>query len=121
MNPHEIPWTSPVQAALAIAGSALITLGVRRQFLGLCRSAQNDRSLRRALGGFRMMVIGLGLLGAAAGWHYDITWLLVLSLAFAGEETFESSVMIGALPSPSVNLRYAPRAKGVHAPQGPAT
>lgn len=100
MNFYEIDWTVVALAVMAIGGATLIMLGVRRQFQGLCRAAQNDRSLRRALGGFRMMVIGLGLLGAAAGWHYDVTWLLVVSLAFAGEETFESSVMIGALPSP---------------------
>ena len=98
MDRYGIDWTTFALTALAIAGAALIVLGVRRQFQGLCRSPQNNRSLRKALRGFRMMVIGLGLLGAAAAWHEQITWLLVLSLAFAGEETFESSVMLGALP-----------------------
>ena len=100
MNLYHIDWVLLLLAAMATSGAALVSLGIYRQFRGFCRAPQNDRSLRRALGGFRMMVIGLGLLGAAAGWHYGITWLLVLSLAFAGEETFESSVMIGALPSP---------------------
>jgi hypothetical protein len=98
MNLYVLHWTAVPLAAMTIAGAALIVLGIHRQFQGLCRSSQDDRSLRWALGGFRMMVIGLGLVGAAAGWHYQITWLLVLSLAFAGEETFESSLMIGALP-----------------------
>ena len=101
MSLYEIDWIATALAVIAISGAALIVLGVRRQVQGLCRSPQNDRSLRRALGGFRMMVIGLGLLGAAAGWHYQITWLLVLSLAFAGEETWESSLMLGALPHPA--------------------
>jgi hypothetical protein len=96
MNLYGTEWI--VLAGMVVAGAALIALGVRWQVQGLCRAPQNDRSLRRALGGFRWMVIGIGLLGAAAGWHYQITWLLVFSLAFAGEETFESSVMIGALP-----------------------
>ena len=98
MDVYDFDWTLVLAIAMAVAGTVLIVLGVRRQFEGLCRSPQNDRSLRSALGGFRGMVIGIGLLGGAAGWYYQITWLLVFSLAFAGEETFESSVMIGALP-----------------------
>jgi hypothetical protein len=98
MNTFGFDWTALLLTAMTIVGAALIALGVRRQFQGLCRAPQNDRSLRRALGGFRMMVIGIGLFGAAVGWHFGVTWLLVFSLAFAGEETFESSLMIGALP-----------------------
>jgi hypothetical protein len=107
MTLYEIDLTTFMQAMLAVAGAALIALGVRRQYQGLCRAPQNNHSLRRALGGFRMMVIGLGLLGAAAGWHYQITWLVVLSVAFAGEETCESSVMIGALPHAAKRERDA--------------
>jgi hypothetical protein len=94
-------WILFLTFGIAIAGAALMALGVRRQVHGLSRSWQTDRSLRTALGGFRMMVIGIGLLGAAAGWHYGITWVLVFSLAFAGEETFETSLMLGAMPDPT--------------------
>jgi hypothetical protein len=58
-----------------------------------------------------MMVIGIGLLGAAAGWHYGITWLLVFSLAFAGEETWESSLMLGAMPRSGEHVRTTARSK----------
>lgn len=99
MNLYGLDWTLFLALAMSGAGAALIVLGVRRQVQGLSRGWQSDRSLRRALRGFRLMVIGIGLLGAAAGWHYGITWLLVFSLAFAGEETWESSLMLGAMPS----------------------
>lgn len=113
MNRFGFDWTLLLVLGMAVAGIMLIALGVRRQVQGLSRSWATDRSLRRALGGFRMMVIGLGLLGAAAGWHYQITWLLVLSLAFAGEETFETSLMLSALPSARKTLgpRIDPRSQ----------
>jgi hypothetical protein len=98
MNVYGLDWTLFLALAMALTGTVSIVLGVRRQVQGLSRDWQSDRSLRKALRGFRMMVIGIGLLGAAAGWHYDITWLLVFSLAFAGEEPFETSLMLGAMP-----------------------
>lgn len=101
MNLQGFDWPLFLALGIALAGTALIALGVRRQVQGLSRSWHTDRSLRKALRGFRMMAIGIGLLGAAAGWHYDITWLLVFSLAFAGEETFETSLMLGAMPRAS--------------------
>ncbi|HET9658783.1 MAG TPA: hypothetical protein VFP05_00525 [Thermomicrobiales bacterium] len=109
MNLFGFDLTLVLTLAIAMAGAALIALGVRRQVQGLSRSWQTDRSLRTALGGFRMMVIGIGLLGAAAGWHYGIAWLLVFSLAFAGEETFESSLMLGAMPSSGTRNRSQAR------------
>ena len=107
MNLYGFDWTEFLALGIALAGTALILLGVRRQVQGLSRSWHTDRSLRKALRGFRMMVIGIGLLGTAAGWHYDITWLLVFSLAFAGEETFETSLMLGAMPNSTNRDRSA--------------
>jgi hypothetical protein len=107
MNLSGFDWTQFLALAIALAGAALIALGIRRQVRGLSRSWHTDRSLRTALRGFRMMVIGIGLLGAAAGWHFGITWLLVFSLAFAGEETWESSLMLGAVPNSAKPSRDA--------------
>jgi len=42
-------------------------------------------------------MIGLALAGSGAGWLFDQTWLVVLSLAIGDEETLESSVMHFAL------------------------
>lgn len=98
MNLSGFDWAQLLALGIALAGATLIALGIRRQVQGLSWSWQTDRSLRTALRGFRLMVIGIGLLGAAAGWHFGITWLLVFSLAFAGEETFETSLMLGAMP-----------------------
>jgi hypothetical protein len=95
----ESSWRFYPAMALAVLGGGLVILGVHWQFDGFLRSAQNATSLRKALRGFRLMVIGLGLLGVAAAWQWTITWLFVLSAAFAGEETFESSLMLGALGS----------------------
>jgi hypothetical protein len=92
-------WRFYPAMALGTFGIALAICGVRWQYDGFHKSTQNAISLRKALRGFRMMVIGLGILGIAAAWQWTITWLFVLSVAFAGEETFESSLMLGALGS----------------------
>jgi hypothetical protein len=93
----ESGWRFYPAMALGALGAGLVMLGVRWQVDGFLKSAQNAMSLRRALRGFRLMVIGLGLLGVDAAWQWTITWLFVLSVAFAGEETFESSLMLGGL------------------------
>jgi hypothetical protein len=93
----ESSWRLYPATTLGLAGIALVVYGIRWQIEGLCRSAHNSQSLLRALCGFRMMVIGIGLTGAAVAWQWTIVWLFALSVAVAGEETFESSVMIGAL------------------------
>jgi hypothetical protein len=95
----ESSWRFYPAMALGAMGAGLVMLGVRWQVDGFLKSAQNALSLRRALRGFRLMVIGLGLLGVAAAWQWTITWLFVLSVAFAGEETFEASLMLSALGS----------------------
>ena len=46
--------------------------------------------------GLRLSVIGLALAGVGAVWGWQLTWLLVLSLAIGAEETLESSIVIYA-------------------------
>ena len=57
--------------------------------------------------GFRMSVIGLALVGISAGWTWDVTWLLVLSLVIGGAETLESTVHIFAVTR-GKDLRLGP-------------
>jgi hypothetical protein len=54
----------------------------------------------RALGfvrGLRISLVGLALTGLGFGWLLDQSWLVFLSLAFAAEEMWESSVVISVL------------------------
>lgn len=47
--------------------------------------------------GFRATIIGLALVGIGAAWIWHLTWLLIVSLATAGGETLETSLIIFAL------------------------
>lgn len=86
-------------AALAsfVLGLALIAGGVARCDRQL-RSHEHDPV--RALGfarGLRRTLLGMSLAGLGIAVLFDLSWLLVLSLVFGGQEMCESSVIIAAL------------------------
>jgi hypothetical protein len=47
--------------------------------------------------GFRAFIIGLALIGVSAAWAWHMPWLLIVSLATAGGETLETSLILFAL------------------------
>jgi hypothetical protein len=89
----EPAWAEWLIAALAVIGAGVVAKGTRRLIEGLAAPPSDPNSLT-ALRGFRLAMIGLAVLGVAAGLLLDQTWLIVLSLGIAGEEIFESSLMI---------------------------
>lgn len=82
---------------LAMLGIGFAVTGIQSVLYGVSHCAPTSGTLLRGLSGFRMAVIGLGLIGVAGAWWWGTVWLLVLSLGIVGEETLESSVMIWAL------------------------
>ncbi len=85
--------------------SALIALGIGLALWGLLMVINGLRGALRGdsgmilswIQGFRLSIIGLALAGVGAAWAWQLTWLLVLTLAIGGEETLESSIVIFAL------------------------
>ena len=85
--------------------SALIALGIGLALWGLLMVLNDLRGALRGdsgkilpwIQGFRLTIIGLALAGLGAAWGWHLTWLLVLTLAIAGEEILESSIVIFAL------------------------
>ena len=72
--------------------------GLWLEIHGLRRWLRGDHSkIVTWIQGFRLSIIGLALVGIGAAWAWQLTWLLVLSLAIGGEETLESSIVIYAL------------------------
>ena len=94
-------------AGLMAAGAILAFLGLRREWDGIRRPMKDPARVLTWVRGFRMSVIGLALLGIGAAWTWDITWLLVLSLAIGGEETLESTIAVFALTR-GKDLRLGP-------------
>ena len=89
-------WAEWLTAVLAVVGAGLIVYGVRRLIAGLAGTPADSNSLT-AMRGFRLAIIGVGVAGVATGMLIDQMWLIILSLGIAGEETFESSLIIWGL------------------------
>ncbi|HYC01119.1 MAG TPA: hypothetical protein VEC57_18435 [Candidatus Limnocylindrales bacterium] len=91
-----ISWESTGAFALMGAGAALVL----RNVVAWRRAAAMRRDPERALWlarGFRTGIVGLCAIGAGAGWHWNVAWLVVLSLIIAGEELLETTVLVMAL------------------------
>jgi hypothetical protein len=90
-------WQTIAAATLLASGTPLLLLGLWREWDGLRRPLRDPGKVLTWVRGFRLSMIGLALAGSGAGWLFDQTWLIVLSLAIGGEETLESSIMHFAL------------------------
>ena len=82
---------------LLALGVPLLLIGFWRECDGLLRPLRDPAKVLTWVRGFRLSMIGLALAGSGAGWLFDQTWLIVLSLAIGGEETLESSIIHFAL------------------------
>lgn len=105
---YHLPWRGYPALALVLLGVALMIRAFRgdREAARRHRFGTDARSLA-AMRAFRRAVIGLACIGVAAGWHWQVPWLLALALAIGFEETFESSIDVAALEQ--AEQRHRPR------------
>jgi len=89
--------------ALLLMGAGVTTAGLRRWATTLRMPAADPAKSLAMMQAFRVWIIGLAIAALAIAWMGQILWLAVLALAVGGEETFESTMAIGA-------LRYGRRA-----------
>jgi hypothetical protein len=92
-----VPWQTAAAWTFIAAGGPLLLLGGRIELDGITRPLRDPAKVITWVRGFRLSMIGLALAGSGAGWYFDQTWLLVLSLAIGCEETLESSIVHFAL------------------------
>ncbi len=94
----ELTWRVYPISALIGLGIGLALWGLLMELNGLRGALRGDSGkLLPWIQGFRLSIIGLALVGLGAAWAWQLTWLLVLTLAIGGEETLESSIVIFAL------------------------
>jgi hypothetical protein len=101
-------WQTAAQVALMVAGIPLGVRGLRIEWTALFRPLRDPGKVLMFFRGFRMSIIGLALIGIGAGWMWDQTWLILLSVAIGIEETIESSIDVFALTR-GKDLRLGPR------------
>jgi hypothetical protein len=93
-----LSWRLYLAIPLMMLGAAFAVWGSKRGLKGLLRAVRGDSAhLVPFMEGFRAAIIGLALVGIGVAWVWHLTWLLVLSLATAGGETLETSLILFAL------------------------
>ncbi len=81
----ELPWRGYPISALIALGIGLALWGLLMVVNGLRGALRGDSGkLLPWIQGFRLTIIGLALAGLGAAWAWQLTWLLVLTLAIGG-------------------------------------
>ena len=86
-----------IAIAVIGAGTLFALYEAREGFRATRRYARDPERALALMQSFRLCVVGLALVGMGSAWICEIPVLLGLSLAIAGEELLESTVMIAAL------------------------
>jgi hypothetical protein len=95
-----------LELVVAGGGAFLLVRSVR----GALRSFQQPFGPERNISwmaSFRRFMLGAALVGVAASLLFDVTWLLLLSLAIGGEEVLESTLLLDGLRR-GPNIRIHP-------------
>jgi hypothetical protein len=101
---------------LFVVGGRMTWSGARVWVLGAGRSRGSTRRLLHMVIGFRQAIVGLAVIGGGFWLLTGSTWILILSLAVAAEEVFETGTIIKALRS-DPRLREERRAANRSAPE----
>jgi hypothetical protein len=119
-----LSWRSYLVVLLMALGAVTALWGAKRGRKGLVGAVRGDSTqLIPLMEGFRALMIGLALIGVGIAWAWHLPWLLVVSLATGGGETFETSLILFALrhgaeldlgrprtrPAPPLRPRRPPR------------
>lgn len=93
-----LSWRLYLVLPLMALGTVIAAWGAKRGRTGLLGAWRgNSAMLVPLMIGFRACIIGLALIGVSAAWAWHIPWLLIVSLATAGGETLETSLILFAL------------------------
>ena len=89
-----MPWRAYLAALLALAGVGLVAAGcwAASRYLGVKQSAPEWAMTYLQV--FRRVVVGLALIGAGAGWYWQMPAVVAASLCIGVGELLESSFYI---------------------------
>lgn len=86
------------QASILLAGGAwILAIGLRREVRAIRLSAADPAKSLALMQAFRVAIIGLCMAALGLAWLTQTFWLAILALVVGGEETFESTMAIGAI------------------------
>lgn len=92
----------PLVQYLGSAGLVAVALwigvrGLRRYFTAAALPAGNPAKSLDLMQAFRIAIIGISFVALGIAWAVEWLWLAILALAVLGEETFETTMAIGAM------------------------
>ena len=96
----DLSWRAYPASALMAVGIALVVTGAKKARAGLSSPGGGPANMLAFVKGFRIAVFGVALAGFGVAWQWQLTWVLVLSLVFGGEELLESTTHISILTRP---------------------
>jgi hypothetical protein len=71
--------------------------GLRRYFAAAALPASDPSKSLALMYAFRIAIIGISVAALGIAWATEMLWLAIVSLVVLGEETFESTMAIGAM------------------------
>jgi hypothetical protein len=95
---YHLSWREYPALALAVLGIIFAAYAVRGERVAIKRYRfGTDQRLLTLLRDFRRAVIGLELVGIAAGWYWHVPALLAIAILVGAGETFEATNDIFAI------------------------
>ena len=82
---------------LAVIGASMGVRGLRRYFTAAALPATDPAKSLALMHTFRIAIIGVSFATLGLAWATEMLWLAILSLVVLGEETFETTMAIGAM------------------------
>lgn len=93
-----LSWRLYLVVPLMVLGAVVAVWGAKCGNKGLLGAWRGDSAqLAPLMRGFRAFVLGLAMIGLGVAWAWHLPWLLIVSLATAGGETLETSLVLYAL------------------------
>ena len=89
--------TTAAAPVLIVLGLAVVAAGVRRELPGLRLPVTDPVKALAMMRALRTTILGLALVGVAAGWLWHVRPLWIVSLVIAAEEMLEISVVVAAM------------------------
>jgi hypothetical protein len=93
----ELSWRVWPASVISAAGALIFARGILRQAAAFRTPAtEMAKPLGIALA-LRMLLLGSCLIALGLAWIFQIVWLFWFALIFAGEETWETSMIVSGL------------------------
>jgi hypothetical protein len=104
----ELSWRIWPASAISTSGAFIFLRGITRERVAF-RTPATD--MAKPLGialALRLLLLGSSLIALGLAWIFQVVWLFWFALIFAGEETWETSMVVSG-------LRHDAKFKAAHA------